>query len=118
MNNYILYAENGIERVILWMDQNLLLLWTQKRSSTILKQSIESYSESQTRSILAVDCEMVVTEAGYELARVTCVSGKETVLLDSFAKPEHPVIDYVTKYSGITEEMLKDAPRMMPLFCS
>ena len=56
---------------------------------------------------------MVVTEAGYELARVTCVSGKETVLFDSFAKPEHPVIDYVTKYSGITEEMLKDAPCMM-----
>ena len=63
---------------------------------------------SKTHSILALDCEMVRTEAGMELARVSVVDGstRET-LLDTLVKPEQAVVDYLTRWSGVTEEMLQ-----------
>lgn len=112
--------------------------------------------------IFAMDCEMVQTEAGMELARISIVeyrgpkytgqiavapaTGAEengerneakeadkieekneekygdeeddeaeaeddgaVVLLDAFVLPEAPVVDYVTKFSGVTEEILRGA---------
>ncbi|VDO95626.1 unnamed protein product [Schistosoma margrebowiei] len=54
----------------------------------------------------AVDCEMVLTSVGSELARVTMVDEKATVMFDRLVKPPNPVKDYLTKFSGITREML------------
>lgn len=58
--------------------------------------------------IVAFDCEMVQIQDGSSaLARATLVEiPSEKVLLDILVKPSEPIIDYVTRFSGITEEML------------
>eukprot|EP00760_Papus_ankaliazontas_P014791 PhM_4_TR16151/c0_g1_i1/m.77129/K14570/REX1, REXO1, RNH70; RNA exonuclease 1 len=60
--------------------------------------------------VVAMDCEMVLTEKGSELARVSLVDANEPdkVLYDALVKPRNPIVNYVTAYSGITEELLQD----------
>lgn len=58
--------------------------------------------------MFALDCEMVSTSLGLELARVSVVDEALQCIYDSLVKPLSPVLDYLTKYSGITEEMLRD----------
>ncbi|XP_063605054.1 uncharacterized protein LOC134780331 isoform X1 [Penaeus indicus] len=59
--------------------------------------------------IFGLDCEMIFTSKGFELARLTlvCVSGK--VVLDLYVKPLGEVFDYNTKFSGITAEHIERA---------
>lgn len=46
--------------------------------------------------IISIDCEMVTTTHGTELARVTVVDFYFNVLLDELVMPAHPVTDYLT----------------------
>ena len=57
--------------------------------------------------VVAVDCEMVITAEGFELARVSLVGGSGARLLDALVVPDNPVLDYNTRYSGITAAMLE-----------
>jgi DNA polymerase III epsilon subunit-like protein len=54
-----------------------------------------------------LDCEMCLTSKGLELARVTLVNqdGKEA-LLDALVLPEAPIMDYLTRWSGITAQTM------------
>jgi len=75
--------------------------------------------------VFALDCEMVQTKTGLELARVTLIqlmgvaqNGSKQqrdsprlevqtkVIWDQLVKPKHPVLDYLTTYSGMTAELL------------
>ena len=58
--------------------------------------------------MFAVDCEMVITKDGYELARVSVVDEKLVCVYDKLVKPDNPVLDYKTEFSGITQEILKN----------
>ena len=56
----------------------------------------------------AVDCEMCETARGLELTRLTIIDKDLTVILDTLVKPKNRIINYLTKYSGITEELLEN----------
>ncbi|KAF2146591.1 uncharacterized protein K452DRAFT_282772 [Aplosporella prunicola CBS 121167] len=71
-------------------------------------QEIEQGSLTAGRNVLTMDCEMCKTaEDTYELTRISLVKWDGSVLMDELVKPDRPIIDYLTPYSGITEEMLR-----------
>ncbi|WVQ68933.1 uncharacterized protein L199_007142 [Kwoniella botswanensis] len=60
--------------------------------------------------VLAMDCEMVLSEDGQELARVSILdfdSGDN--IFDELVKPPKEIIDYRTQWSGITPEKISSA---------
>ncbi|KAK9472039.1 uncharacterized protein V1510DRAFT_418460 [Dipodascopsis tothii] len=57
--------------------------------------------------IYGLDCEMVLTTVGSELARATLVDADKNVVLDELVRPPHAVTDYLTPYSGITAALLE-----------
>ncbi|KAI9025043.1 hypothetical protein CLU79DRAFT_844850 [Phycomyces nitens] len=61
---------------------------------------------SKEKKLIAVDCEMVLTASGSALARVTLINEDGNVVLDEIVKPDEPVVDYLTQYSGITPEIM------------
>ncbi|KAJ7311101.1 hypothetical protein JRQ81_006700 [Phrynocephalus forsythii] len=64
------------------------------------------------RKCVALDCEMVGTgPAGRtsELARCTVVNYDGDVIYDKYIQPELPVVDYRTRWSGITRRHLQAA---------
>ncbi|TVY52635.1 putative exonuclease [Lachnellula cervina] len=70
-------------------------------------KEIETGSITAGREILAMDCEMCMTgESEFSLTRISIVAWDGTVILDELVKPERPIINYLTQYSGITEEMI------------
>jgi len=53
--------------------------------------------------IYAIDCEMCYTTNGMEIARLSVVGIDGRPIYDSLIQPETPIIDYNTRFSGLTE---------------
>ncbi|XP_012974360.1 apoptosis-enhancing nuclease [Mesocricetus auratus] len=61
---------------------------------------------------VAIDCEMVGTGPRgrvSELARCSVVSYSGDVLYDKYIRPEMPIVDYRTRWSGITHQHMRKA---------
>lgn len=72
------------------------------------ESEIEDGSVCAGRRVLGLDCEMVMTgENEFSLARISVVSWDGEVVLDKLVKPDKPITNYVTQFSGITEAMLE-----------
>ncbi|CAL8306782.1 unnamed protein product [Lota lota] len=78
------------------------------------KESVEGYVKTFSKAlppdgnggVYALDCEMCYTKQGLELTRVTVVNSELKVIYDTFVKPDSKVVDYNTRFSGVTEEDL------------
>ncbi|KAI4872301.1 hypothetical protein NFI96_027729 [Prochilodus magdalenae] len=81
------------------------------------KESLDGYVKTFSKSlpadgnggVYALDCEMCYTKQGLELTRVTVINSDLRVVYDTFVKPESKVVDYNTRFSGVTEEDLENA---------
>ncbi|EEQ82504.1 hypothetical protein NCER_100757 [Vairimorpha ceranae BRL01] len=56
--------------------------------------------------LIALDIEMVTTEIGKEVGRISLVDHTGNVLYDKFVKPVNCVQNYETKWSGLTKTIL------------
>lgn len=67
----------------------------------------KSSSGDENCGVYSIDCEMCYTTQGLELTKITLVAADGRTVYDSYVKPENPIIDYNTRFSGITAKDLK-----------
>uniref|UniRef100_A0A671KUL4 Exonuclease domain-containing protein n=1 Tax=Sinocyclocheilus anshuiensis TaxID=1608454 RepID=A0A671KUL4_9TELE len=58
--------------------------------------------------VYALDCEMCYTKQGLELTRVTVINSDLKVIYDTFVKPGSRLVDYNTRFSGVTQDDLEN----------
>lgn len=73
----------------------------------IKTQSVKLEKNTKEPNFYALDCEMVNTTVGNEIVRVIVINHEGEKVYESQVKPFNPILDYKSKYSGITEESLR-----------
>ncbi|KAJ1979598.1 hypothetical protein H4R35_001450 [Dimargaris xerosporica] len=67
----------------------------------------EALGDSEnTYQLLAIDCEMCLTTKGSELTRVSVIDESGQEIMDELVRPKNPITNYLTRFSGITREMM------------
>ncbi|KAI4476623.1 hypothetical protein M0804_013440 [Polistes exclamans] len=75
----------------------------------------EIQPENRIYGIYGIDCEMVTTENGLELAKVSLVNIHGHVVYNEYVIPRSKVIDYNTRFSGITPNNLATATKTLQM---
>lgn len=103
------YIENGTNGCAM----NRFHVWTGLNSG--LNGPFEGYVRTQPRQyqpedgntgIFALDCEMCFTGCGLELTKITIIRSDGRLHYQTFVRPERDIVDYNTRFSGITEKDL------------
>lgn len=77
-------------------------------AGTVPEAEIEDGSITAGRKVYAVDCEMCKAANNvFVLTRISVLAWDGEVVMDELVLPDVPIVDYLTQFSGITEEMLK-----------
>lgn len=71
--------------------------------------NLKKLSNKTDNFLVSVDCEMTMSDKGYELGRVSILSHNGKVLYDKIVLPENPITNYLTEYSGLSKESFEDA---------
>lgn len=64
-------------------------------------------SSVTTESIYALDCEMLYTTAGMDVAAISIVDHNCNLVYETLILPDAPIIDYNTDHSGLTKEQFR-----------
>lgn len=80
----------------------------------VTTKSVKSHNKTEKPNFYALDCEMVNTTVGIEIVRVTVINHEGEEVYESKVKPFNPILDYKSKYSGITEDCLKHCSKRLP----
>ncbi|CAM2099713.1 unnamed protein product [Caretta caretta] len=64
--------------------------------------------------LFGLDCEMCLTEKGNEVTRVSLVDAEGQCIMDELIKPETQILNYFTRYSGITRKILLPVKTKLP----
>ncbi|KAG1706978.1 RNA exonuclease 1 [Nymphon striatum] len=70
-------------------------------------QTIDKNDLEEDLRVYAIDCEMCCSATGMELTRVTVIGRNLETVYETLVKPPRPIIDYNTRFSGITEKDLE-----------
>ncbi|XP_066430594.1 RNA exonuclease 1 homolog isoform X2 [Eleutherodactylus coqui] len=71
-------------------------------------KTFEKFNAEGNPGVFALDCEMCYTKRGLELTRVTVINTQLKVVYDTFVLPDNKIVDYNTRFSGVTEEDLQN----------
>ncbi|KAH8289825.1 hypothetical protein KR054_011561, partial [Drosophila jambulina] len=70
-------------------------------------QHRDEEDDDQSGSVYALDCEMSYTGRGLDVTKVSLVALNGQLVYEHFVRPECDIVDYNTRYSGITERDLR-----------
>ena len=86
-----------------WIDARVLKF----EDNEVPDQDIEQGSLLEGRRVLAMDCEMCQVEGDQlALTRISLVDWDGSVVMDQLVKPDLPITNYLTQFSGITAAKL------------
>jgi RNA exonuclease 1 len=72
------------------------------------KRRLISNPPEKNAKVFALDCEMCFTGCGLELTKVSIIRSDGNLFYESFVRPERDIVDYNTRFSGITEKDLSN----------
>lgn len=96
-----------IRDLLLSEDQMVQHNYPRKLADDTWKET-QPHDPSENSHIYALDCEFCKAGTQSVLTRISLIDFQGKVVFDELVKPEEEITDYVTKYSGITKEMLED----------
>ncbi|XP_017065952.1 myb-like protein A isoform X2 [Drosophila eugracilis] len=70
-------------------------------------------SNDEEPAVYALDCEMSYTGRGLDVTKVSLVALNGQLVYEHFVRPECDIIDYNTRYSGITERDLRSGAKTL-----
>ena len=73
--------------------------------------SDDEYKTSE--NVYALDCEMCYTTKGLELTRISIVDIHLNEIYESLVKPDTQILDYNTRWSGLTEASLRNCNKKL-----
>ncbi|XP_006123192.2 RNA exonuclease 5 isoform X2 [Pelodiscus sinensis] len=85
--------------------------------SPVCKNYVYTQCESprtDSSPLFGLDCEMCLTEKGNEVTRVSLVDAEGRCIMDELIKPETEILNYLTRYSGITQKILLPVKTKLP----
>ncbi|KAL8762307.1 MAG: hypothetical protein Q9184_001676 [Pyrenodesmia sp. 2 TL-2023] len=86
-----------------WVDSNI----TDLEAGDVPDQEVEQGSLTAGRTVFAMDCEMCKVDGDNPaLTRISLIDWNGEVVMDELVKPDQPIIDYLTPFSGITAKKL------------